>query len=513
MGRVRVRAVLYARVSHDPDGNGRSVSEQLTEGHKVIDRNDWECVAVYQDNNASASKYGNDARPEWAKLEADLYAGKFDVLVVWEPSRATRDRSAWAALAYACEVRNVKICVSGKVYDLSDPDDAFTLDIFYASAYRESAQTRKRVQRTMTATAQKGRPGPGKAPYGYRRVYDMATGTVIAFEPDEKIRQAELIDGDAVTVTTYNPAGIVRNMFADILTGVTAYSIARELNAKGIPNPRTLNAIENHPERERKYSPHWDPNMIRRMLANKAYLGQRQHRGKTMAENTWTALVEPETFYAVANEQVRRRRRFLGTEGRMRPALARHLLTRIAICNHCDRGMQSTTSGGKPGYRCRFGSSFIVEPHLDHYVVSYVLDWLTTESNLTQLQGDAEIASEVATARGEVERLTAELAKAKEMMNADLIDLDDYANRRAKLLPQIEAAEHRARTSGLPSVLRGVAGPDAALTWRRLELTAQRDIIRALVEIRVKPAGRGNKGIPIEDRVVLTKLLGAGAGE
>lgn len=510
MGRVRVRAVLYARVSNDPNGNGRSVSEQLEEGHGVIRRYDWDCVAVYQDNDASASEYTKDERPDWEKLVADLHAGQFDVLVVWEPSRATRDRQAWAALAFACETNNVKICASGKLYDLSDPDEAFALDLFFALARRESATTRKRVQRTMTKTAEKGRPGPGKAPYGYRRVYDKANGSVIAFEPDEKIREAELLDGETVTVTTYSPAGIVRKMFADILAGASAYSIARDLNAKGIPNPRTLHALENHPARERKYGPHWDPNMIRTMIRNKAYLGQRLHRGKMMAEDKWKALIEPETFYAVANEQIRRSRQvFPGP--RIRPACARHLLTRIAICDHCDRVMQSTTSGGRPGYRCRFGISFILEPELDQYVTAYVLDWLTNESNLAQLQSDAEVASEVAVARGEVERLTAELAKAKEMMNADLIDLDDYANRRAKLLPQIEAAEQQARTSGLPAVLRGIAGPHAAQTWQHLELTAQRDIIRTLMEVRVRPIGRGKRDFPIEDRVTLTKLIGADA--
>lgn len=498
-----MRAVLYARVSHDPNGNGRSVNEQLDEGHKVIKHNCWDCVAVYTDNDASASEFTSDERPEWEKLVADLKAGKFDVLVVWEPSRATRDRQAWAALAYACEVNNVKICANGKVYDLSDPDEAFALDIFFAISRRESAATRKRVQRTMTATAEKGRPGPGKAPFGYRRVYDKATGEVIAFEPDTKERETvRQVDGRTV-VTIWNPADEVRRMFKDILAGVSAYAIAERLNALGIPNPRTLHALEHHPDRERRYKSVWSSAMIRNLLENKAYLGQRQHRGKPMAEDKWPALVDKETFYAIINE----RSRLKDYPGRVhvRPAHARHLLSKLAICGHCDLELQATSYDQSEGYRCRTGKAYIREEELDKHVEAFVLRWLADPANISRIRSNAESAEALAAARGEVERLQSELAKAKEMLKQDLIDLDDYVDMRAKLLPQIEQAERDAQTSGLPAALRSIAGFDPAVVWHGLELAARREIIRALVEIRLLPGGKAV--VPIAQKVKLTVLI------
>lgn len=506
-GRVRVRAVLYARVSHDPNGNGRSVSEQLAEGNKVILREDWDCVAVYQDNDASASEYTSDVRPEWEKLIVALNAGQFDVLVVWEPSRATRDRQAWAALAYACEVHNVKICANGKVYDLADPDEAFALDLFFALSRRESAATRKRVQRTMNASADAGRPGPGKAPFGYRRVRDKATGAVTGYEFDDKVRETiHEKDGRKVT-TQWNPADEVRKMYADILAGVSAYAIAERLNTLGIPNPRTIHAMEHHPERERSYSSVWSSGMIRSLLVNKVYLGQRTHRGKTTAEDKWPTLVDKETFYAILNE----RARLKDFPGRTpRPASARHLLSRIVLCDHCDLPIQATSQNDTDAYRCRTGRLYVDENELDKTVTSFVLRWLADPMNLEKIQRNATSAEEVALARGEIERLRAELAQVKDAFNEGMVDLDDYVGRRSKLLPKIEAAEHTARTSGLPPALRGIAGQNPGQVWQGLELSARREIVRSLVEVRVAPGGRG-ACVPIGERIKFKVIVGADA--
>ena len=57
----------------------------------MCQRNDWTVVAVFSDNDRSASRYATKARPEHRKLIKFIESGNADVLVTWESSRAQRD--------------------------------------------------------------------------------------------------------------------------------------------------------------------------------------------------------------------------------------------------------------------------------------------------------------------------------------------------------------------------------------------------------------------------------------
>lgn len=68
------------------------------------------------------------------------------------------------------------------------------------------------------------------------------------------------------------------------------------------------------------------------------------------------------------------------------------------------------------------------------------------------------------------------------------------ATMEAQLLPQIAAAETAARPQRtLPAVVGQVAGADAAAQWAALTMPQRREIINALVEVRIMPAGRGQR--------------------
>src|SRR4051794_9451389 len=139
-----LRAAIYCRVSKD-QREGRSVEEQETECRRWIESAGWKLTSVYSDNDRSASRYARKARPDWQRLTDDLEAGRIDVVVAWEVSRTTRDRLVWAALVETCIDHDVKLCIDGRLHDVSDPDDAFTLDLASSLAVRESGVTRKRV--------------------------------------------------------------------------------------------------------------------------------------------------------------------------------------------------------------------------------------------------------------------------------------------------------------------------------------------------------------------------------
>lgn len=501
----QLRAVIYTRVSADRAG-GASVERQEKRGRGVVAAEEWELIDVFSDNGRSASEYAKRERPDWQRLMIDLEAGRFDVLVVWEPSRATRDRMVYAALMATCEEKGVLICIDGRTLDPGKADEALLLDVFFALARHGSAKTQERTDQAVANRAKDGKPAPGRAPFGFRRVYDSATGKVRTQEPDDDVRRAVAEDG---TVTEWSPAGLVRDLFADALAGITPYAMANKLNALGIPNPSTVYALEHHAERERSYSARWCDSMIAVLLQNVAYIGQRVHHGTVVADDCWPAIIEDdEKFYGVANAFAARR---IGPD--TRPARVRHLMSRIVICDECNTPMQSAPGGrAEYAYRCRFGRSYIPEAVLDRFVVNRLLAWLTVPANIAKLRrhnvAENGTAATIAEARGTCERLEAELRTWKRNATKGLIDQEDYIARRAVLLPEITDARRRATMTGIPPVLHDLIDvEDMVATWEDLMLPAQRLIVTTLIDVRVLRAGRGRRNMPTRERVIVTPRI------
>ncbi|MDN5933464.1 MAG: recombinase family protein, partial [Pseudonocardia sp.] len=150
---------------------------------------DWEVVGVYRDDGISASRFANGkARDEWQRVVEQVIAGGCDILILWEVSRATRDRTVYANLIGACVAAGVLIDVGGRLHDPSDPDEGFLLDLQAGLAVRESGVTSKRIRANVEARAQAGTPH-GKLPYGYRRIYEQRPAGRVLLEqvPDPEL--------------------------------------------------------------------------------------------------------------------------------------------------------------------------------------------------------------------------------------------------------------------------------------------------------------------------------------
>ena len=140
--------MLYGRTSLDKS-EGRSVDGQLTELRRwaaaaTIDGRPVEVVAELRDDGRSASRYATKDRPGWQQAPDLILDGRVDALAVWEASRASRDRSVWAALIAALADRGARFVAGGKVHNPTDPDDGFMLDLQAGMAVRESAVISKR---------------------------------------------------------------------------------------------------------------------------------------------------------------------------------------------------------------------------------------------------------------------------------------------------------------------------------------------------------------------------------
>src|SRR5579862_2506814 len=113
-------SALYQRVS---DGTDKSVEEQNAANERAAASLGWRATS-YSDA-VSASRFSRKARPDWDRLMADVAAGKFANVVLWEPSRGDRKLSTWAAFLDTCRETGTGIYITshGRVYDMRNGRD------------------------------------------------------------------------------------------------------------------------------------------------------------------------------------------------------------------------------------------------------------------------------------------------------------------------------------------------------------------------------------------------------
>lgn len=456
-------AAIYTRQSRD---KARSMDEQESECRAVCEREGWPVIKVYSDG-ISASRYAKRARPDWERLLADLAAGKFGVLVLWESSRGDRKLATWAALLDLCRERDVwiHIVTHGRTLDMANERDYRTLAEDGVDSAYESGKTSARVSRNMARAAAQGRPH-GPAPYGYRRVYDPVTRALTAQAPHPQ------------------EAAIVREIIERAGAGVPLIEICRDLNARGVPAPAGTV---------------WHRPAVRRIAMRVAYIGQREHRGAAH-QGTWEALVGEESFYAA--------QRVLTDPARKttRPGRTKYLLSYIARCAACGSHLGVSIRRGVPNYSCSHTSirGSWLDEFIDRLVVAYLSQPDVHEGWLAHLADDSDVVS----ARAELATLRTRLDGFYDAGARGELTPAALARVEAQLLPGIASAERKAQSAGVPPALRSLLEPgaDMAAAWLRTPLPARREILRVLIaRIAVAaPTKRGGAGDDFDaDRVVI----------
>jgi len=446
--------VIYVRVSSDPRGHQRSVSEQEAECRAVCEGEGWQVAHVYCDNDRSASRFATKARPGFAAMLAALDLGKADVLLTWESSRAQRDLGTFVELRQALMSRGVRWHYGGRCYDMSKARDRKETARDALDAEGASDETSERVQRSVRANAAAGRPH-GKLLYGYRREYDPTTKALVGQFPHPE--QAE----------------VVRECAARVARGEALYAVAADLNARAVPAPR---------------SGQWDPTQVRRLCVNPSYIAKRTHRGVVVGDANWPALLEAETHFACVARLTDPARRT--NEGRG----ARHLLSGLLRCGVCGSRCHVLNNRGATSYQCheRFCTSRS-QSAVDEMVAAVVVARLAQPDLVDLLSPDDDTDDERAKARAEAGELRARLSEHYAAAAAGDLSAQGLGRMEAALLPRIEAAERRTRQMLTSPLLRQVSGADAAERWGNLTLEQRRAVIGLLCSLTVLPVGRGHR--------------------
>ncbi|MET8475374.1 recombinase family protein [Streptomyces sp. NPDC006422] len=457
---------LYGRNSRDPKKKGRSVGDQLHEGHAIATTHNWPIVGEFKDTGISATRHAKKARDDFEDMLDGIRRRECRIVVAFEASRYYRDLEAYVRLRKACHEAGVFLCYNGQVFDLSDPADrkATAQDALQAEA--EGEDIRNRNLRTVRLNAHKGRPH-GPLLDGYKRRYDPDTGDLI----------------DQIIDPKRGP--IIAGIWTSAAAGVPLGQIRAQLKQDKHRTHKGKDFEEHH---------------LRYILRNPGYLGHRVFQGEDIGEAIWPALTDEETF-----EQVQA---ILDMPGRAwsEDTAVRHLLSGVGLCGehpelrgpgHEEPVLRPFVNRTFPSLRCELGAHVTInEAKADAYVEEAVIDYLASKASEAAFDPPGGVDERMKAARATLKVLTTQLEEAQEAAgrigpNGPELSVTSLARLEASLLPQIAAAREAAHPQVIPEAVRGLLGnPRAESMWEGLLLEQRRLVLRTVVTIRLNKASR-----------------------
>lgn len=448
------QAIIYARVSRDPTGEGHSVARQVERCRHLALARDWEVVGEpYIDNSLSAFTGGE--RPAYRRALAALESGQAQILVAYHIDRITRSLAEMEQLINLAERSGASIVTVEGDINLGSEMGRMVARILAAVARAEVERKATRQRAGNLAKARRGGVhSGGQRLFGYTQ------------------------DGQHLVE---KEAAEVREAINRALAGVPVARIASDWNERGLTSSVTrarLNPRGDLPVREALAG--WTPAGVKGLLINPRLAGLRIYQGETY-EGTWPALIEIETHLAVKG---------LLTDPRRRSGVARatgrtptSLLTGIAVCDTCGQVIRASSVRGlgdgprRLTYACASPGRCFTGPReeLDLYIESLVVGRLM-HADATDLLVEEDPGDDV---RGALRDLRTRIADAETSWLAG--DLSQV--RFDRLVGELEQQEVDllARTAPVSTVVTGALDADDVVDyWGGLELAERRSLIESV---------------------------------
>jgi site-specific DNA recombinase len=202
-----------------------------------------------------------DDRQGWGELvrEArDRDARRFDGVVIYGTSRLARD--LFHALAFERELARagVQVYYAIAAGDQTSPEGRLMRHMFQALDQFEVEKLGREVRRGQTENTKQGYRNGGRAPYGYRLVYEAHPNPRRARAGDRKSRLE--VDPEQ--------APVIVEIFKRYLAGNGLKEITNYLNRPGGPTPPS------HVDSKRNTSGRWSKTTVRSILENPVYTGR-----------------------------------------------------------------------------------------------------------------------------------------------------------------------------------------------------------------------------------------------
>lgn len=459
------RAVIYCRISQDRTGAGLGVDRQREDCEKLAERNGWDVVEVYVDNDVSA--YSGKLRKDYRRMLADLDEGKATIVIVWHTDRLTRSIVELEEYIDLSDRRGIAThTVQAGTIDLASPSGRMTARILGAVARQESEHKGHRVARARQQKAMAGEWVGGIRPLGWgvptgemRKKTDRKTG--------EEVEVPVLDMAKAVP----DEAEVLRYWTDTILAGGSIRELVKWCADKGVTTTRG-NPVT-HVE-------------LRDMLMRPRNAGIAVWRGEEVGRGTWEPIVPEEKYRAVVailTDPSRRTTR--GTQPKW-------LGSMLFLCGHgtgCGRGVKVTQSGGRryPSYRCPTGHGGGRRAELvNQYVEDTLVERLSRDdAEDLLLPGPDDV--DVAGLQAEAEQIQQRMKDLGGLFGAGQLELAPFTEGMDTARAQLEGVTRQlARAATVDPLVDLVGAPDVRKAWKALQLDRQRNVLRALVEVTLK---------------------------
>ena len=442
-----MNAAIYVRISADREGRELGVQRQEEDCRKLATELGLTVVEVFSDNDISASTRSRKPRPAYARMLAEVDAGRIGTVLAYSTSRLTRRPLEFEGIISRADAGRLRIAtvVAGEV-DLTTSDGQTMARVLAAFDAREAKAISERSKRERQQRREQGRWHGGFRPFG--------------FEPNGVTPRAGEQD-------------LIKSGAAAVLAGRTVAGIARDWSAV-MPPPAWRPPLVVK----------WRGSTVRDILTNPRVAGMLP--GGTKARD-WSPIVDEETWRGVVA--------VLSNPGRKTGRGDIRLLTGIAHCGvpGCGGTLNAgQTKAGTHTYRCLVGR------HLDRAarpVDDYVRDvWIgfvaANRVPIGKAAGPStgDLAGRAAGIRARLAELEASLSDAEGMAAAMI----------ARSVPKLEAellgVEADMAEAAGTSALAGLPADEDGLraVWMAADTEKRRSLILAApLRITVLPPGRG----------------------
>ncbi|MFF7180171.1 recombinase family protein [Streptomyces sp. NPDC008121] len=463
------RAVIYVRISQDRTGAHLGVDRQREDCEALAERNGWDVVETYVDNDLSA--YSGKPRPDYRRMLADLDDGTATVVIAWHTDRLHRSPTELEEYIDLSERRgiNTHTCQAGPI-DLSTPSGRMTARILGAVARHESEHKAERVARARQQKAKAGEWGGGIRPFGWglptgetRIKVDRATG---------EESEVPVLDMDKAVP---EEAAAIETGHDMLLTGGSIRGWVKWLADKGYTTTRG-NPI-GHVE-------------ARDMLLRPRNAGIAVYKGEEVGKGNWDAIV-PETKHRAVAAVLKDPSRT--TTPGAQPKWFGSLIYRCGI-DHCTQTMRCTIAGGakRQSYRCQTGHGGARRADkLDEYVQDLIVERLSLpDAADLLLPGPNDV--DVAALQLESEQIRRRLTDLAGAFGAGRISMPQFTEGSDVARAQLEGVNKQlAAAAKVDPLVPLVGAPDVRKAWKAMDLQQQRGVLRELLEVTVRPARPG----------------------
>ena len=346
------RAVIYARISVTQEASV-SLDRQIEAAEQHAAARGWEVVKTFRENGVSASHHKPEDRAEWRALLDSPVA--FDVVLVWKIDRLARRVLDFLHADESLRARGAGVAAVADPIDMTTAQGRAFATMLAVFAEMEADAIRARVAAARTHLLKAGRVVGGTVPFGWRSVPNPDGPGLVLTQDPERI-------------------GYVREMARRVLAGDSVYSVQRWLVETGAPTPSAR-------------AKGWAYSTVERILRHPVLAGMTPYNPGNADKTRGGEVLRDERGLPVVDESVailslKEWRRLVdlldrrdGPQARPRASRAgtSPLLSRLAMCGHCEAPMHRGTTSGRPCLTCRKCHQTISRSQLEALLIHRLL--------------------------------------------------------------------------------------------------------------------------------------------